>query len=310
MNKRLLFTLLALTISACETPTSSKKPIESSQLQEPIAETTPVSRIDPEVVPSSIPTLKAVPEIDSTVNNAARSTKPLPTATLQTVTTAKSIPNKTLQAASPANPIAKSTVQPANSTQEIKQSTKSTAQPVDSTQEIEQSVKSTPQPADSTQETKLKAKSTNNVEKPISVDKLVANISSKIGCDEVDQKYKIRVVTIAIANYNPQSLQGLSRKQIRQAVKKSIADYPERAEGLVQEYRSQFCTVTKNVTPENSIAVDNKQQVNTITGEVIPQQSGTCKQLRARGIKNIDVAINPWARKKDRDNDGIACESK
>jgi hypothetical protein len=312
MNKRLLFTLFALTISACETPISSKKPIESSQLQEPIAETTPVSRIVPETTPSSIPTSKAVPEINSTVNNAAQSTKPLPA--------------ETLQAVPPGNPIAKSTDKPVNSTQEIKQSTKFTDKPVDSTQEIKQSTKSTDKPANSTQEikqsnkstaqpvnstleTKLKAKSTNNAEKPVDVNKLVANINSKIECGEVDQKYKIRVVTIAIANYNPQSFQGLSRKQIRQAVKKSIADYPERAEGLVQEYRSQFCTVAENPTATTSTPVDNKQQVSATTGEIIPPQSGTCKQLRARGIKNINVTANPWARKKDRDNDGIACES-
>ena len=144
----------------------------------------------------------------------------------------------------------------------------------------------------------------------VSVDKLVANISSKIGCGKVDQKYKIQVATIAIANYNPKILEGLSRKQIRQAVKKSIADYPERAEGLVQEYRSQFCKVAQNPTATKSTAVDNQKQVTATSGEVIPQQSGTCKQLRARGIKDIDVAVNPWAKGKDRDDDGIACESK
>ncbi len=280
MNKTFIFTLFALTISACETPTSSKKPIESSQLQEPIAETTPVSRIVPEITPSSIPTLKAVPQPDIVKSKPiAQLTKPLPTATLQ--------------AAPKANPIAKSAAKPAISTQEINPVTKSADKPANSTQKIKQS-----------------AKSTNNVEKPVAIDKLVANIGSKIGCGEVDQKYKIQVATIAIANYNPQSLQGLSRKQIRQAVKKSIADYPERAEGLVKEYRSQFCTVAKNPTEAKSTAVDKKQQVTTSSGEVIPAQSGTCKELRARGIKNIDVAINPWAKVKDRDDDGIACESK
>ncbi len=278
MNKTFIFTLIALTVAACDS-TSTKKPIESSQLQEPIAETTPVSRIVPEITPSSIPTLKAVPQPDIVKSKPiTQLTKPLPTASLQ--------------AAPLANPIAKSAAKPAISTQEINPVTKSADKPANSTQKMKQS-----------------AKSTNNVEKPVAIDKLVANIGSKIGCGEVDQKYKIQVATIAIANYNPQSLQGLSRKQIRQAVKKSIADYPERAEGLVQEYRSQFCTVAKNPTEAKSTAVDKKQQV-TNSGEVIPAQSGTCKELRARGIKNIDVAINPWAKVKDRDDDGIACESK
>ncbi|MGB3636932.1 MAG: excalibur calcium-binding domain-containing protein [Rivularia sp. (in: cyanobacteria)] len=267
MNKNFIFTLIALTITACQTSTSTKETIESSQLQ-PIAETTPVSRIVPEVTPSSIP-IKAVPKPDIVKSKPiAQSKTPLPTATLQAVPTDESIPNKTLQAVPTANPT--------NSSQEIKQL----------------------------------AKSTNNSEKPVAVDKLVANLSTKIGCGEVDQKYKIQVATIAIANYNPQSLEGLNRKQIRQAVKKSIADYPERAEGLVQEYRSQYCTVAKNPTITKSTSVDKKQPVTASTGEVIPPQSGSCKELRARGIKNIDVAANPWAKGKDRDDDGIACESK
>ena len=279
MNKKFIFTLIALTITACGNSTSTKETIErieSSQLQEPIAETTPVSRIVPEVTPSSIPTLKAVPETKPTIKAVAELTKPLQSETSQTVPKAKSIPNKTLQAAPTANPIAKSVAKATNSRQKVKQL----------------------------------AEGTNNSEKPVALDKLVANISSKIGCGEVDQKYKIQVATIAIANYNRTSLEGLSRKQIREAVKKSIADYPQRAEGLVAEYRSQYCTVAKNPTATTSTAVDNKQPVIVSTGEVIPPQSGSCKELKARGIKNIDVAVNPWAKKKDRDDDGIACESK
>ena len=280
MNKILLFTLLAVTITACETSTSSKKPVKSSQLQEPIAETTPVSRIITEVTPSSIPTLKAVPELNSTIKPVAESTKPLETATSSAV--------------SKANPIAKSAAKPTNSTQEIKQPATSVDKPANSTQTIEQS-----------------AKSTNNAAKPVSVDKLVANISSKIGCGKVDQKYKIRVATIAIANYNPQILEGLSRKQIRQAVKKSIADYPERTEGLVEEYRSQFCKVSTNPTSVKSNSVGKKQRVTVSNGEVIPpSQLNSCKKLKAAGIKDIDVAVNPWAKRFDRDDDGIACESR
>ena len=297
MNKILLFTLLAVTITACETSTSSKKPVKSSQLQEPIAETTPVSRIITEVTPSSIPTLKAVPELNSTIKPVAESTKPLETATSSAV--------------SKANPIAKSAAKPTNSTQEIKQPATSTNKPVNSIQVLEQSAKSVDKPTNSTQKIEQSAKSTNNAAKPVSVDKLVANISSKIGCGKVDQKYKIRVATIAIANYNPQILEGLSRKQIRQAVKKSIADYPERTEGLVEEYRSQFCKVSTNPTSVKSNSVGKKQRVAVSNGEVIPSsQLNSCKKLRAAGIKDIDVAVNPWAKRFDRDDDGIACESR
>ncbi|MBW4451107.1 MAG: excalibur calcium-binding domain-containing protein [Spirirestis rafaelensis WJT71-NPBG6] len=47
----------------------------------------------------------------------------------------------------------------------------------------------------------------------------------------------------------------------------------------------------------------------TTSSSVIPPQSGSCKDLAAKGIKNIDVATNSWASRLDRDNDGIACEA-
>ncbi|MEO1561297.1 MAG: excalibur calcium-binding domain-containing protein, partial [Cyanobacteria bacterium J06632_19] len=101
----------------------------------------------------------------------------------------------------------------------------------------------------------------------------------------------------------------LSRKQIRQAVKQSIADYPERAEGLVTEYRRQNCTLAKNPATATSIGVDEKP-IASNSSEVIPSpQLNSCKELRAQGIKDINVTTNPWAKRFDRDNDGIACES-
>ncbi|BAZ18685.1 hypothetical protein NIES4071_105700 (plasmid) [Calothrix sp. NIES-4071] len=42
------------------------------------------------------------------------------------------------------------------------------------------------------------------------------------------------------------------------------------------------------------------------SSNVVPEQSGNCKDLSARGISNIDVKANPWASRLDRDNDGIA----
>ena len=263
MNKTFILTIIALTVAACDS-TSTKKPVESSQLPEPIAETTPVSRIVPEVAPSSIPTLKTVPEI-----------KPI---------------KPVIKSIQPEKPAGKSTAQTSIPTLKATPSIKETVKPVTN---------------------KTVVKSTITAENPVSVDKLVADISGKIGCGKVNQKYKIQVATIAIANHNPQNLQGLSRKQIRQAVKKSIADYPERAQGLVEEYRSQYCTVAKNPTDAKSTSVDKKQRVTTSSGEVIPpSQLNSCKKLRAQGIKDIDVAANPWAKRFDRDDDGIACESK
>jgi Excalibur calcium-binding domain len=58
---------------------------------------------------------------------------------------------------------------------------------------------------------------------------------------------------------------------------------------------------SKPKQPENRTPVTN--------GSTIPAQSGNCKELRARGIENIDVKANPWASRLDRDKDGVACES-
>lgn len=182
MNKILLFTLFAVTITACQT--STKKPVESSQLQEPIAETNSVSRIVPEVTPLSIPTLKAVPEPDLTIKQSAQLTKPLERANSQADNTA--------------NPIVKSAAKPVNSNQKIEKSIKSADKPVNSTQENKKSAKPTDKLVNSNQKIEKFPKSTNNTEKPVSIDKLVTNISSKIGCGKVDQKYKIRVATIAL----------------------------------------------------------------------------------------------------------------
>ncbi|MCJ8278396.1 MAG: excalibur calcium-binding domain-containing protein [Rivularia sp. ALOHA_DT_140] len=95
----------------------------------------------------------------------------------------------------------------------------------------------------------------------------------------------------------------MSENQIKQAVKKSIADYPERAEGLVEEYRSINCGVNKSKAVKN-------QAVTQDSIKAIPSQAITCKQLIAKGINNIEVANNMWAKSLDRDNDGIACESR
>ncbi|WP_414623841.1 excalibur calcium-binding domain-containing protein [Calothrix sp. CCY 0018] len=68
-----------------------------------------------------------------------------------------------------------------------------------------------------------------------------------------------------------------------------------------EDERSPISPASKPQQVENQTPVTNSS--------TIPAQSGSCKELRARGITNIDVSINPWASRLDRDNDGVACES-
>jgi hypothetical protein len=77
-----------------------------------------------------------------------------------------------------------------------------------------------------------------------------------------------------------------------------------------------YIPVYQKPTPKKIPAspVSRPKQVETkpaplTSGSTIPAQSGNCKELRARGISNIDVKANPWAKRLDRDNDGVACES-
>ncbi len=231
MNKKFIFTLIAVAVVGCENSASTKKSIKQSQLEEPIAKTTPVSKIATEVAPSSIPTFQAFPELNPTAKPVIKSLQPSPLAT----------------------PTVNSKITPGN---------------------------------------------------PDSVTKSIVDTSNTLGCGKVDENYKIKVATIAIANYNPQSLQGLSESQIKNAVKQSITNYPERAEGLVAEYRSINCGAKTK-----SSAVDAKQfAVNP--SSIIQPESVSCKELKARGITNIRVASNPWASRLDKDADGFACESK
>ncbi|MBW4511718.1 MAG: excalibur calcium-binding domain-containing protein [Scytonematopsis contorta HA4267-MV1] len=65
------------------------------------------------------------------------------------------------------------------------------------------------------------------------------------------------------------------------------------------------------VTPKpKATAAPPKRENPVPSGLVIPEQSGNCKDLRAKGISNIDVKVNPWASDLDRDDDGVACESR
>ncbi|NJL64534.1 MAG: excalibur calcium-binding domain-containing protein [Methylacidiphilales bacterium] len=62
-------------------------------------------------------------------------------------------------------------------------------------------------------------------------------------------------------------------------------------------------------TPKPQQAKQIENQTLVTNGSAIPSQSGSCKNLRARGIENIDVKANPWAKRLDRDDDGVACEA-
>lgn len=46
-----------------------------------------------------------------------------------------------------------------------------------------------------------------------------------------------------------------------------------------------------------------------VKNSIISVQSGNCKDLKAQGFYNIDVSVNPWASRLDKDKDGIACEA-
>lgn len=106
----------------------------------------------------------------------------------------------------------------------------------------------------------------------------------------------------AVAQTNKKATEKLTEAQFYQAVKQSIKENQAQANNLVTEFRASNCAQTRNTS---STVV----KAPVFTGKVVIEQAGSCKDLRARGISNINVKTNPWASKLDRDNDGIACES-
>jgi outer membrane biosynthesis protein TonB len=83
---------------------------------------------------------------------------------------------------------------------------------------------------------------------------------------------------------------------------KKVAVSPTlKAEVQTQRIETTRSPASKSKQPENQTPVTN--------GSAIPAQSGSCKDLKARGFSDIDVKSNPWASRLDKDKDGVACES-
>lgn len=142
--------------------------------------------------------------------------------------------------------------------------------------------------------------------------KLAANIRSSIGCGVVNEEYRTKVVAMAIAQTNPKATEQLTEPQFYQAVKQSIIENQAQANNLVTEFRAQNCGAQSKKTSTDKTNKTAKAPVKTPPtpdGKVILEQSGNCQDLRARGISNIDVKVNPWASDLDTDKDGIACEA-
>ncbi|BAZ09165.1 hypothetical protein NIES4071_09710 [Calothrix sp. NIES-4071] len=149
-----------------------------------------------------------------------------------------------------------------------------------------------------------------NIDKPItSSSKLAANIRSSIGCGVVNEEYRTKVVAMAIAQTNPKATEKLTEPQFYQAVKQSISSNQAKANNLVAQFRAQNCSQSTKKTTTDKTQAKAPSAAATPDGKVILEQSGNCGDLRARGISNIDVKINPWASALDTDKDGIACEA-
>ncbi|OKH33214.1 hypothetical protein NIES2101_40135 [Calothrix sp. HK-06] len=149
-----------------------------------------------------------------------------------------------------------------------------------------------------------------NIDKSIpSSQKLAANIRSSIGCGVVNEQYRTKVAAMALALANPKATEQLTEPQFYQAVKQNIIKNQAKTNNLVAEFRASNCGAqSKNVNTKIQ-QTQKAQKAPTPTDNVILEQSGSCQDLNARGISNINVQINPWAKALDQDKDGIACES-
>ncbi|MBW4598374.1 MAG: excalibur calcium-binding domain-containing protein [Calothrix sp. FI2-JRJ7] len=149
-----------------------------------------------------------------------------------------------------------------------------------------------------------------NIDKPIpSSQKLAANIRSSVGCGVVNEEYRTKVAAMALALANPKATEQLTEPQFYQAVKQNIINNQAKTNNLIAEFRASNCGAqSKNVNTKTQ-KLQKPQKAPIPTDKVILEQSGSCQDLNARGISNINVQINPWAKALDQDKDGIACES-
>lgn len=143
----------------------------------------------------------------------------------------------------------------------------------------------------------------------VSPTKLVANIRKNIGCGAVDNEYKTQVMAMVIAEDSPKAVKKLTEEQFYQAVRQTIAENQAQANNLVTQYRESNCSIASNKEYKTQIKLAPTPRTSVKNSVVVSVQSGNCKDLKARGIKDIDVSVNPWASKLDRDKDGIACEA-
>ncbi|OKH46700.1 hypothetical protein NIES2101_24550 [Calothrix sp. HK-06] len=143
----------------------------------------------------------------------------------------------------------------------------------------------------------------------VSPTKLAANIRKNIGCGAVDSEYKAQVMAMVIAKDSPKAVKKLTERQFYQAVRQTIAENQAQANDLVAQYRESNCSIASKQYSKIETKLAPTPRTSVKNGVVVPVQSGNCKDLKAQGIKDIDVSLNAWASRLDRDKDGIACEA-
>lgn len=143
----------------------------------------------------------------------------------------------------------------------------------------------------------------------VSPAKLVANIRKNIGCGAVDNEYKAQVMAMVIAKDSPKAVKKLTERQFYQAVRQTIAENQAQANNLVTQYRESNCSIASKQYSKIETKLAPAPRTSVKNGVVVPVQSGNCKDLKAQGFNNIDVSVNAWASRLDRDKDGIACEA-
>lgn len=125
----------------------------------------------------------------------------------------------------------------------------------------------------------------------------------------MDKQYKAQVMAMVIAKDSPKAVKKLTEKQFYQAVRQTITENQAQANDLVAQYRESNCSIASKQQFKTEIKLAPTPRTPTKNSVVVSVRSGNCKDLKAKDIKNIDVSVNSWASKLDRDKDGIACEA-
>lgn len=125
-------------------------------------------------------------------------------------------------------------------------------------------------------------------------------------CNAPEQRIDPQRVLLAMAVVSPENIKDWSLEDLDVAANRENAAFREgrstKAADLIDKAVCNIPVVQEKTSEVSQQQTTNQQQTGYI--------SGTCADLRAKGLSNFPVGDPNYTAKRDRDGDGIACDSR